>query len=39
MRMLSGIVVTGIPAQQGDSGAPIYDKEGDLIDVVHVMAK
>jgi hypothetical protein len=33
---LSGIVLTDIDLQPGDSGAPIYTTLWDLIDVVHV---
>ncbi len=33
---LSGIVLTDIDLQPGDSGAPIYTVEWDIVDVVHV---
>lgn len=36
VNMLSGIVITDISLELGDSGAPIYNQKGELIDVVHV---
>jgi V8-like Glu-specific endopeptidase len=33
---LSGIVLTDIDLQPGDSGAPIYTPEWEIVDVVHV---
>lgn len=34
--MLSGIILTSIPFERGDSGAPIYHASWVLIDVAHV---
>jgi S1-C subfamily serine protease len=33
--MISGIVITDLSVIPGDSGAPIYDRRGELIDIVH----
>lgn len=35
-RTLTGVVITDIPLLPWDSGAPIYDMRGNLIDLVHV---
>lgn len=36
-RILSGVVLTDLDLSPWDSGAPVYDSRGELIDVVHVM--
>ena len=33
---LSGIVLTDLDLQPGDSGAPIFTTEREIVDVVHV---
>lgn len=33
---LSGIIVTDILLEPGESGAPIYNQKGELVDVVHI---
>jgi S1-C subfamily serine protease len=32
---LSGVVITDLRVIPGDSGAPIYDRRGEIVDVVH----
>jgi S1-C subfamily serine protease len=32
---LSGVVITDLRVIPGDSGAPIYDRRGELVDIVH----
>jgi S1-C subfamily serine protease len=33
---LTGVILTDIEFQKGDSGSPIFNIDGELIDVVHI---
>ena len=34
--LIHNVVMTDIPFELGDSGAPIFNQQGDIVDIVHV---